>query len=328
MSTTSTDAPERQSRLKTGVFSALESLIAKNSRSKRAGHDREVLAELDVANLGEQVLPGGMTMEWLGTAGFRLTHQGTTILIDPFLTRRTLADTLGPASVHSDPMLVAELTPTADAVLIGHCHFDHAVDVPELARRGAKIYGSANVTDLLGLHGLAGSAVEVDPAEVYEIGPFTIRFVPSRHSKLVFGLAVPSDGEFTCDSLDELSSSSYRCGQVYGIHIEVDGRTIYHLGSADLVEDDYRLGPVDVLLCCIAGRSMTRRFTPRMLSTFDPGLVIPHHYDDFFSPVQGMPGAPMGLSLNIDIGGFVDDVRSVAPAQAIATMAPLVPLGS
>lgn len=324
MSSTTTEAAA-PSGLKGGVFSALESLIARSSASRRASHDREVLHELDVDGLAEQVLPEGMTMEWLGTAGFRLTHEGTTILIDPFLTRRTLADTLGPPSVHSDPVMVARLTPAADAVLIGHCHFDHAVDVPELARRGAKIYGSSNVTGLLGLHGLAGSAVEVDPRQVYEIGPFTIRFVPSRHSKLVFGLAVPSDGEFTCDSLDALSSSAYRCGQVYGIHIEVEGRTIYHLGSADLVEDDYRLGPVDILLCCIAGRSMTRRFTPRMMATFDPGLVIPHHYDDFFSPVEGVAGQPMGLSLNIDIGGFVDDVRAVSPAQAIATMAPLDP---
>ena len=57
------------------------------------------------------------------------------------------------------------------------------------------------------------------PAATYEIGPFTIRFVPSRHSKLLAGLAVPSGGELTCESLDGLSSSAYRCGQVHGIHL-------------------------------------------------------------------------------------------------------------
>ena len=156
---------------------------------------------------------------------------------------------------------------------------------------------------------------------MYGIGPFTVRFVPSRHSRLVLGLAVPSDGELTCDSLDSLSSNAYRCGQVYGIHIEIDGTTIYHLGSADLIEDEYRLGPVDLLLCCIAGRSMTRRFTPRMLSTFDPSLVVPHHLDDFFAPID----APMGLSLNIDVSGFVDDVRRVDPSLSVATLTPFRP---
>ncbi len=280
-----------------------------------------MLAELDLLRAGQQVLPTGASIEWLGTAGFRLSCEGTTILIDPFLTRRGLGETLGSPSVRTDPAVVARLAPDADAVLIGHCHFDHAMDVPELARRGAAVYGSSNVVRLLGLHGLADTAVEVDPQAVYEIGPFTVRFVPSRHSKLVLGLAVPSDGELTCDSLDSLSSSAYRCGQVYGIHIEVGGTTIYHLGSADLIEDEYRLGPVDLLLCCIAGRSMTRQFTPRMLSTFDPSLVVPHHLDDFFAPID----APMGLSLNIDVSGFVDDVRRVDPSLTLATLTPFRP---
>ena len=308
----------RPNFVRSGVFGALESLLHRNSTGRRAAQDRSLLADIDAHRQRTLPLPAGLELEWLGTAGFRLTMDGTTILIDPFLTRRSLSDTLGSVAVHSDPGTVARLAPRADAVLIGHCHFDHAMDVPELARRGATVYGSSNVVDLLGLHGLADSAVAVDPTTVHEIGPFTVRFVPSRHSKLLFGLAVPSDGELTCDSLDALSSSSYRCGQVYGIHIEVAGTTIYHLGSADLVEEDYRLGPVDVLMCCIAGRSMTRDFTPRMLSTFDPGIVVPHHFDDFFRPID----APLGFSLNIDVSGFVDDVAAVDPAMTVTALVP------
>lgn len=308
-------------RLRDGLLSALEAMYSRHGAGRSAAEDHAVLAELDLLRRGDRVLPAGTSIEWLGTAGFRLSCEGTTILIDPFLTRRGLGETLGSPSVQSDPDVVARLAPQADAVLLGHCHFDHALDVPELARRGAAVYGSSNVVRLLGLHGLADTAVEVDPRAVYEIGPFTVRFVPSRHSKLVLGLAVPSDGELTCDSLDSLSSSAYRCGQVYGVHIEVDGTTIYHLGSADLIEDEYRLGPVDLLLCCIAGRSMTRRFTPRMLSTFDPSLVVPHHLDDFFAPID----APMGLSLNIDVSGFVDDVRRVDPSLSLATLTPFRP---
>ena len=316
-----TKPPRSTNRVRDGLLSALEGLYARHGAGRSAAEDRSVLAELDLLRRGERVLPAGVSLEWLGTAGFRLSCEGTTILIDPFLTRRSLGETLGSPSVRTDPDVVARLAPDADAVLLGHCHFDHAMDVPELARRGAAVYGSSNVVRLLGLHGLADTAVEVDPQAVYEIGPFTVRFVPSRHSKLVLGLAVPSDGELTCDSLDSLSSSAYRCGQVYGIHIEVDGTTIYHLGSADLIDDEYRLGPVDLLLCCIAGRSMTRRFTPRMLSTFDPSLVVPHHLDDFFAPID----APMGLSLNIDVSGFVDDVRRVDPSLSLATLTPFRP---
>ncbi len=40
--------------------------------------------------------------------------------------------------------------------------------------------------------------------------------------------AVPFDGELTCDHLDALSPGAYRCGQIWGIHIEVAGITVYH----------------------------------------------------------------------------------------------------
>ncbi len=305
--------------LRRGVLGALELLLAARSSGRSAAQDRSVLADLDVVHRDLR-LPAGLSIEWLGTAGFRLEMDDTVVLIDPFLSRRSLSDTLSATAVHADPTTVARLVPRADAVLVGHCHFDHAVDVPELARRGARVYGSSSVTRLLGLHGLAERAVEVDAATTYEIGPFTIRFVPSRHSKLLAGLAVPSDGELTCDSLDSLSSNDYRCGQVHGIHITVGDTTLYHLGSADLVEDEYRLGPVDLLLCCIAGRSVTRDFTPRMLSTFSPTTVVPHHLDDFFRPIDG----PMGLSLNINVAGFIDDVHAVDPDIELRTMAPFV----
>lgn len=303
-----------------GVLRAVQHLLDARSDGRSAAIDRSVLADLDAAHRGLR-LPPGLQLEWLGAAGFRLEMDGTVLLIDPFVTRRSLTDTLLAPSVHADADLVARTLPAADAVLLGHCHFDHAVDVPELARRGATVYGSTSVRHLLGLHGLADRAVVVDPATRYEIGPFTVRFVPSRHSKLLAGLAVPSGGELTCDSLDGLRSSAYRCGQVHGLHIEVGGRTIYHLGSADLVEDEYREGPVDLMLCCIAGRSVTPGFTTRMLGTFRPTTLVPHHLDDFFRPLD----APMGLSLNIDVAGFIDEVHRLDPDVELRTMAPFVP---
>ena len=109
-------------------------------------------------------------------------------------------------------------------VLVGHTHFDHAVDAPALARRfGTKAYGSASLAHLMRLHGLGELAVEVVPHQAYEIGPFLVRFVPSRHSKLLFGRKVPMDGELTCDHLHGLVPTAYKCGDVWGIRIEVAG---------------------------------------------------------------------------------------------------------
>lgn len=297
------------------VVERLERMIATARRGPAL--DRSVHDELivDAAGLG---LPGGLDISWLGTAGFALTCEGTTVLIDPFVTRRGLRSTLTSRSLQSDPVLVDRYLPSADAVLLGHCHFDHAVDVPALAAAGATVYGSASAHHLIGLSGFADRAVEVEPHRPYEVGPFTVRFVPSLHSKLLAGLAVPADGELTCDSLDRLGSNAYRCGQVWGIHIEVAGATLYHQGSANLIEDEYRYGPVDVFLCGIAGRYATRNFTTRALRTFRPTRVVAHHHDDFFRPLD----AQMGFSFNVNLSGFVEDVHRIDPDLAIHTMRP------
>ena len=265
-------------------------------------------------------LPAGLELQWLGTAGFRLTYEGTTILIDPYLSRSGLRRTLSSAPLRSDPAVLDRHIAAADAVLVGHTHFDHAVDVPAIAgTHGAQVYGSSSVRNLLGVHGLAERATVVEPHRRYEIGPFTVAFTPSVHAKLVLGLAVPSDGELTCDCLDDLKGGAYRCGQVWGITIDVAGTTVYHQGSANLVESEVRTRDVDVFLCGIAGRITTPRFTERAVRTLRPKLVVAHHHDDFFRPVD----APMGFSFNVNLGGFVEELAAVDPHLPVRTLDPL-----
>jgi L-ascorbate metabolism protein UlaG (beta-lactamase superfamily) len=285
----------------------------------RHRHDPSVQSDLDWERHGVD-LPAGLELQWLGTAGFRLSYEGTTILIDPYVSRSSLGDTLRTKPLLPDRTVVDRLLPRTDAVLLGHTHFDHAVDSLLLAKRdGAPVYGSDSVRHLLALVGETDKAVVVEPHRRYEIGPFTVSFTPSVHSKLLLGLKVPSEGEVTCDSLDDLGSGQYRCGQVWGIAIEVAGVTLYHQGSANLLDDEIRVRGVDVFLCGIAGRVYTRDFTQRILRRLDPKLVLVQHHDDFFRPVEG----EMGFSFNVNLGGFVEDVERVAPDLPVRTMQPL-----
>jgi len=146
-------------------------------------------------------------------------------------------------------------------VLVGHTHFDHAVDAPAICRRfGCRAYGSDSLVRLMALHGLAEQAVEVEPYEAYELGPFTVSFTPSLHSKLVLGLAVPFDGELTCDHLDGLSPNAYRSGPVRGIQLDVAVVSFYHQGSANLIEDATRAPGVDFVLAGVPGRGFTSAY--------------------------------------------------------------------
>jgi L-ascorbate metabolism protein UlaG (beta-lactamase superfamily) len=178
--------------------------------------------------------------------------------------------------------------------------------------------GSASLANLMRTHGLPDQAVDVIPHRLYELGPFTLTFVPSRHSKLVLGLAVPFDGELTCEHLDGLAPGAYRCGQVFGIHIEVAGTTLYHQGSADLIDDEIRHRDVDVFLAGVAGRSFTPGYWNRILTRLRPSVVVASHYDDFFVPLA----EPMAYSLNVNLASVPEEVARVARDIPVATLPP------
>lgn len=287
--------------------------------SARQQNDSSTARDLNAAKRG-LALPPGLSLRWLGTAGFALGCEDTLLLIDPYLTRASLRRVLSPKALEVDLGLVRELIPSASAVLVGHTHFDHALDVPAISQlRGCPVYGSRSLAHLMGLHGLAARAVAVETGRVYEIGPFEVTFIESLHSRLALGLAVPASGELTCDHLDGLRGNRYRCGQVYGIHVRVAGASFYHLGSANLIEDRIPFQRVDFLLAGIAGRVFTRGYTARVLRALSPAVVIPQHFDDLFSPL----GAPMGFSFNVNLGGFVEDVGRVSREFAVRTLEPL-----
>ncbi len=212
---------------------------------------------------------------------------------------------------------VARHINAADAILVGHTHFDHALDIPEIvAQFDSTVYGSSSLVTLLGLYGLAANAVEVENHRTYAIGPFEITFVPSLHSKLVFGLKVPADGEFTCDNLDSLGQGAYRCGRVFGVHIAVAGTTIYHQGSANLIEDEIPYRDIDYFLCGLAGRIYTPHYVERILSVLRPKVVVPAHHDNFFKPLD----APMDFSFNVNLTSFVEDVDRFDSDIAVRTL--------
>lgn len=237
--------------------------------------------------------PGGrepVRVTWLGTAGFAIEHAGTVVLIDPYVTRASLWRCLA-APLRSDPRAVARFAPRADAIVAGHTHFDHALDVPAIARAtGATVYGSRSCAALCRAGGVPESRVVdvesragVEPVRA-EVGPFALRFLPSVHSALLFG-RVPLPGDIAdCDQVPP-RASGYRCGAVFGVEIRVAGRRLFHVGSANLL-DATRAPDVDLLLLCVAGWTTTERFVPRVMQSFSPGAVLLSHWDDFFAPME------------------------------------------
>jgi L-ascorbate metabolism protein UlaG (beta-lactamase superfamily) len=279
--------------------------------------DADALRGLEAVPLA---LPRGLELAWLGVSGYRIAYEGVALFIDPYVSRVPLRNLLLRRPAMPDPALLDRYAETDDdvaGVLVGHTHFDHAVDAPAIARRfHAPAYGSASLVTLMRLHGLGGLAVEVEPYRRYELGPFVVSFTPSAHSKLILGRRVPFDGELTCDHLHGLTPGAYRCGQVWGIRIEVAGTSFYHQGSANVVDAALREQHVDVFLAGVAGRSVTPRYWERVLPRLDPRIVVPTHYDDFFKPL----GARLDFIRRVRLGEVPGEVRAVSRDAVVAAL--------
>jgi L-ascorbate metabolism protein UlaG (beta-lactamase superfamily) len=302
--------------------SVLEALSSPRARHE---NDQSACAEHNVSRFPER-LPEGLSLQWLGTAGFRISYAGHDLLIDPFVTRPSVMHTFSLAPLRPSRALVGMHVPRSSAILVGHTHFDLALDVPMIAlQHDCQVYGSRSLSRLMRLYGAADRAVEVKPLQVYAIGPFEVTFVESLHSKLALGLAVPYDGEITCDSLDGMRGARYRCGDTYGIHIAVAGVTFYHQGSANLIDDLVVHRGVDYFLAGIAGRGFTRDYTERILRKLEPRMIIAHHFDNFFHPLDA---EALDFSLNVNLGGFVEEVQRVSNDFPVRTLRPLQSWGA
>ena len=159
----------------------------------------------------------------------------------PYLTRAgsLLAQCLV-APLRPNEALLARHLPRADAIVLGHTHFDHALDAPSIAKRtGAVVLGSRSAAKLCLGQGVPPTQVEVvergagsEPV-VREVGPFRLVFHASAHSPFVLG-RVLFEGEIAdCDDIP-MRMTDYRCGAVFGVEVRVAGKTLSHVGSAEI----------------------------------------------------------------------------------------------
>jgi L-ascorbate metabolism protein UlaG (beta-lactamase superfamily) len=234
---------------------------------------------------------GPVRVRWLGTAGFAIEHDGAVLLVDPYLTRASLPRCVAGPLV-PDALAIARHAPKADAIVAGHTHFDHVLDVPSIAlSTGAMVFGSRSLATLCRASGVPESRVrdvEGGPGSqpiVAEVGPFRLRFVPSAHSRFLLG-RVPFPGDIAdCDDVP-LRTERYRCGAVFAVEIGVAGRTIVHVGSAELLSSPFEAKEPDLVLLCTAGWTSSPDLPERLARALSPRAVLLSHWDDFFRPLE------------------------------------------
>ncbi|GDX81024.1 hypothetical protein LBMAG42_28350 [Deltaproteobacteria bacterium] len=258
---------------------------------------------------------GRTRFTFLGTAGFVVASQERTFVLDPYVSRAGLWRTAF-GRLRVDEARVRQLVPVANEVLIGHSHYDHALDGPAVAKHtGARLLGSAATGHIATAYGLdAAQFVEVTPRVPVVCGAASATAWPSRHGKALFG-RVPLPGDITAPPPWPPRVTHLKHGPVYHWAMELGGTRVLHVDSADFLDDE--LVEADVLLLCAVGRQYRRDYTRNLLERVKPKVVIPCHWDDFSVPIE----APARQLPGVDVEGFVEEIQA-SGARAVV-LAPL-----
>ena len=125
-----------------------------------------------------------MLVTWYGTAGFRIETEGRAFLVDPYLSRNAGARPklpFGPEGVGG-----------AHEIFLSHGHFDHAADVPQIARRSdARVYCSAVAAETLRCRGVPDAQlVVVRDGDAFDFGVYRAQCFHSAHVRFDLPLVV------------------------------------------------------------------------------------------------------------------------------------------
>ncbi len=250
-----------------------------------------------------------MKLRWLGTAGFRLQHQDGTLLVDPYVSRNAQARPSHVASIDS-------LGP-ADAVILSHGHFDHAADLPELAKRHPMpIHACPRSCRNLAFRGIPEPLLHpIEAGQLLEIGPFQILPFPIHHVRYGAGLVLRTLKRIGVTAPTYLPLlKDWPCGQPFAFRIIIDQISLMHMGTAgatpaelDRIAADRR---DEVLLIALQGNDRIHEISAAIVDRLRPNRVIPQHHDDFYPPV----------SQEVPLPPFTDLVRQCQPHTLVTPL--------
>ncbi|MEM7137325.1 MAG: MBL fold metallo-hydrolase [Myxococcota bacterium] len=136
----------------------------------------------------DPVAPGeaSVSFTWLGVTHWLVQHQDKTILLDAYFSRPA-PDVTEPTEEGLDLMqrvLDAAGVDTIDLILVGHSHFDHAVDCGAVAlRTGAQVVGTQTTCLVAEAEGLPSERCTiVGTGDRVDIDGVSIRTIRTIHS--------------------------------------------------------------------------------------------------------------------------------------------------
>jgi L-ascorbate metabolism protein UlaG (beta-lactamase superfamily) len=262
-----------------------------------AWHERADMAD---TGLHPQVVDNppdtAVTATWLGVTTLLFDDGETQILVDGFVSRPTLFESLTRRPVTCDaPMINYVMNEYGinrlAAIIPAHSHYDHAMDVGAIANRSsASILGSESTASIARGYGVPEDQIVVaETGTPYSFGDFTVTLVPSLHAPIGLRGEVPLAG--TVDEPLELPApiTAWREGGSFSIVIShPQGTTIvqasagFREGALDDVQADVVMLGVGLLESL--GREYTERYWQALVTSTGATRVFPVHFEDQTRP--------------------------------------------
>ena len=239
-----------------------------------------------------------LAIRWTGYSNFELVYKNQILLLDAFIDRGSEYPPLGFKSADIQK---------ADAILIGHAHFDHMTDAAAVAKKtGAVVVGAPITAEKL-------RSQNLDPKEIKEVtgkGGETLKFgaievepILGRHGQppanvtAAFGQALRSVATpYTPEQAAEAREIRTRGSSdprivaegtiAYLITLDNGFRIMYRDSGGAITDYEktamQRVGRVDLGLVAVAADGLQTLTTKRALEhlgTYKPRIWIPAHHD-------------------------------------------------
>ncbi|MDH3905896.1 MAG: MBL fold metallo-hydrolase [Gammaproteobacteria bacterium] len=285
-----------------------------------------VRAEIADTGLHPQVVAdapeAAVTATWLGVTTLLFDDGETQILIDGFISRPSLFESLTKRPVTYDAPMINYVMNEYQmrrlaAIIPAHSHYDHAMDAGAIANRSsASILGSETTANIARGAGVPEDQIVVAEAgSPYSFGDFTVTLVPSAHAPIGLRGEVPLAG--TVDEPLALPApiTAWREGGSYSIVVShpqgttiVQGSAGYKLGALDDVQADVVMLGVGLLENL--GRDYTEGYWQALVTSTGATRVFPVHFDDQTRPFGDIALPPKLIDNFVRTAGWLKEIRN------------------
>ena len=278
-----------------------------------------------------------VTMQYLGTAGWIFRRGDAAIMTAPFYSNPGILQA-GLATIEPDTEIIERFLPEVSdvsAILVGHAHYDHLMDVPWIARhraREAKVYGSATMAHILAaVPELQGRVVALndeaagadEPGDWVVVADGRIRFQAIRSEHAPHYMRIKLYGGSLTEDLEKLPrrARGWKEGLTLSYVIEFlsaegepefrifyqDSATTPPVGHPSALMADGSI-PFDAAILCGASFSQVKRHPEALVEVLEPRVVFVGHWEDFFVPRDG----PLRVVRASNISRFMKRLNAAA----------------